>query len=395
VGQATVGILLWDPETLAILEANAKAAELLGRRPRDLLSERADALFAETSRDWAMRTLARVGAAGAVRLAEVAVAHRSRGAFPAEVSASLVRIGDEAVVLALLHDLTETKALERRAELLSEQIRRTEKEASIGQLAAGIAHEINNPMGYVASNLNRLVEYSKRLVDVVDPARASPGDRSPDVGRVTEAYELVGEIEAIADEAREGVERVIDIVQALLEFAHGGPGRTTQREVDLNRVVQNCLTLVERSIRERVQLDLGPLPHVRCYPMQIAQVVMNLVVNGVQAIDQIDRDRARNQDGGRVRISTRAGRDRVHVSIEDDGCGIPEAQLCQVFDPFFTTKPVGHGTGLGLAVSLEIVRRHGGSLWVDSCEGRGSLFLIELPLVPPASVEPAPEPQTG
>jgi signal transduction histidine kinase len=85
----------------------------------------------------------------------------------------------------------------------------------------------------------------------------------------------------------------------------------------------------------------------------------------------------------------------VHVSIEDDGCGIPEAQLCQVFDPFFTTKPVGHGTGLGLAVSLEIVRRHGGSLWVDSCEGRGSLFLIELPLVPPASVEPAPEPQTG
>jgi signal transduction histidine kinase len=238
-----------------------------------------------------------------------------------------------------------------------------------------VAHEINNPMGFVASNLNRLVEFSKRLVDGVQGLVPRA-----DLRALGELGDLLGELESIAEETREGVERVVEIVQALLEFSHGGQGRSAPQRVDLNRVVQNCLTLIPRAARERVDLDLRPLPAVACHPMQVAQVVMNLVVNGAQAV----------QDVGRVRVSTRASRSQVFVSVEDDGCGIPEEHLAQIFDPFFTTKPVGQGTGLGLSVSLEIVRRHRGSLWVDSLPGRGSLFVVELPRDPEPR-EGAPE----
>ncbi len=365
VGQATVGILLWDPETLAILEANAKAGELLGQRPRDLLRTGIDALFTAADRERALRVLRRTSEVGAVRLPEVELGRAEGRAFPAEVSASLVRFDEEAVVLGLIRDLTETKEFERRAVLLNEQIQRTEKEVSIGQLAAGVAHEINNPMGYVASNINRLIEYSKRLVEIVSEATYSSA-MSP---LMRELHELVGELEAITEESREGVSRVIDIVQALREFSHGGAGDRSTQWADLNDVVRNCLRLMQNRVKERVDLDLAPLPPVRCHPMQIAQVVMNLIVNALYAVEP----------PGRVRVVSYDSGERIHIAVDDDGPGIPEAQLSLIFDPFFTTKPVGHGTGLGLAVSHEIVRRHQGDLWVDSQEGRGTRFLLELP----------------
>jgi PAS domain S-box-containing protein len=374
VGQATVGILLWDPDTLAILEANAKAGELLGERPRDLLRTGADALFTAGDREQALRALRRTSEVGAVRLPEVELWHARCGAFPAEVSASMVRFGEEAVVLGLIRDLSETKEFERRTALLNEQIQRTEKEVSIGQLAAGVAHEINNPMGYVASNINRLVEYSNRLVEIVSEATYSTA-MSP---LMRELHELVGELESIAQESREGVSRVIEIVRALREFSHGGAGDLTTQCADLNDVVKNCLALVQNDVKERVDLDLAPLPSVLCHPMQIAQVVMNLIVNAAHAVEP----------PGRIRVSSYDSGDLVHIAVDDDGPGIPELQLAQIFDPFFTTKPVGHGTGLGLAVSHEIVRRHQGHLWVDSQEGRGSRFLLELPLEASLDAEP-------
>jgi PAS domain S-box-containing protein len=334
VGQATVGILLWDPETLAILEANAKAGELLGQRPRDLLRTGVDALFTAADRERALRVLHRTSEVGAVQLPEVELGHAEGRAFPAEVSASLVRFDEEAVVLGLVRDLTEAKEFERRAVLLNEQIQRTEKEVSIGQLAAGVAHEINNPMGYVASNINRLIEYSKRLVEIVSEATYSSA-MSP---LMRELHELVGELEAITEESREGVSRVIDIVQALREFSHGGAGDRSTQWADLNDVVRNCLRLMQN----RVKLHAVEPP-------------------------------------GRVRVVSYDSGERIHIAVDDDGPGIPEAQLSLIFDPFFTTKPVGHGTGLGLAVSHEIVRRHQGDLWVDSQEGRGTRFLLELP----------------
>jgi PAS domain S-box-containing protein len=378
VGQATVGILVWDPETLRILEANAKAGELLGVRPRDLLRTGVDTLFTAASRERALRALRRTAEVGAVRLAAAELWHAERGGFPAEVSASLVRLGEEAVVLGLLRELTEAREFERRAALLREQIQRTEKEASIGQLAAGVAHEINNPMGYVASNVNRLLEYSKRLVEIVSEATYSSA-MSP---LMQELNGLVGELEEIAQESREGVARVIEIVRALREFSHGGAGDGAIEWADLNAVVKNCLILIQNQVKERVDVALAPLPRVRCHPMQIAQVVMNLIVNASHAVEPPGRIRVFSYDSGEF----------VHIAVDDDGAGIPESQLSQIFDPFFTTKPVGQGTGLGLAVSYEIVRRHQGHLWVDSQEGCGSRFLLELRREGPIDSEPAADP---
>ncbi|MFQ5696833.1 MAG: nitrogen regulation protein NR(II) [Myxococcota bacterium] len=364
LGQANLGILLWDPTTLRILEANARVAELLGLRPRDLVGSPLETLFPLTERENSVRALRGVTRVGRLRLAEVPLLAGGGGPCSVELSASLVRFGSESAVLGIVRDLKESKALEQRSALISEQIRRTDKEAAIGQLAAGVAHEINNPMGYVASNVNRMLEYSKRLVDLIG---RDSGSRA---SHAEELHDLVGELEAIAEESREGVARVVEIVQALREFSHGGPGRETLEWADLNNVVRNCLTLVAHHLRGRaeVELDLQALPRVRCHPMQIAQVVMNLLVNAGQAI----------RPPGRIRISTHDSGDRVHIAVEDDGEGISEDHLPQIFDPFFTTKAIGQGTGLGLAVSAEILRQHGGGICVDSWPGRGARFLIEL-----------------
>ncbi len=365
VGQASEGILLWDPETLQILEANARAGELLGHRPRDLLSRTFDSLFPPKARESIVRALQKVSRTGVAIVEEVEVWREGEASFPAEVAASLVRFGDEQVALGIVRDLTVRRDLQRKAALLSEQGMEAKKMASIGILAAGVAHEINNPMGYVASNVNRLAEYAKRLDALARGSRSE--DRE-------EMRHLLGELDEIATETREGVERVTEIVQALREFAHGGSDDSAHAWVDPNRIIRNCATLVHNQIKDRatVELRLEPLPRVLCHSTQIGQVLMNLVLNAAEALDE----------SGLIEISSYDSGDRVHIAVEDNGVGIDRAHLGQIFEPFFSTNPVGRGTGLGLAVSREIARRHHGDLFVDSLPGRGTRFLLELPCEP-------------
>jgi PAS domain S-box-containing protein len=362
VGQAAEGILLWDPETLQILEANARAGELLGQRPRDLLKQTFDSVFPSEARDPVVRILRSVSETGAATLEEVEVVRKGHAHFPAEVSASLVRFGDEQVGLGIVRDLTIKRDLQRKAALLHEQGMEAKKMASIGLLAAGVAHEINNPMGYVASNVNRLAEYAKRLGSI------ARGRRSEDR---TEMQDLLGELDEIANETREGVERVTEIVRALREFAHGGSDESAYAWVDPNRIVRNCVTLVHNQLKNRAEVDLHleAVPRIFCHPTQVAQVLMNLLLNSADALE----------DPGRIEISSYDSGDRIHISVEDNGAGIDRSHLGQIFEPFFTTKSAGRGTGLGLAVSREIVRRHHGDLTVDSVPGRGTRFLLELP----------------
>ena len=373
VGQASEGILLWDPETLQILEANARAGELLGQRPRDLLLRTFDSFFAPAIRDAVVRTIVAVSNRGSATLEDVEVERQGEGPFPAEVGASLVRFGDERVVLGILRDVTAKRDLQRKAALLSEQSMEARRMASIGLLAAGVAHEINNPMGYVASNVNRLAEYAKRLEALTRDAGP------PQEGARTEMRELLGELGEITGETREGIERVTRIVQALREFAHGGSDESAYAWVDPNRIVRNCLTLVHNQLKDRaeVEVQLEPVPRIFCHPTQIGQVLMNLLLNAADAVDP----------PGRIVLSSYDSGDRVHIAVEDDGAGIDRAHLVQIFEPFFTTKPVGLGTGLGLAVSREIVRRHHGDLTVDSVPGRGTRFLLELPREIPSRSE--------
>ncbi len=230
--------------------------------------------------------------------------------------------------------------------------------AAVGELAAGIAHEINNPIAYVQSNLNQLAQHwrhlGKRLRDEL-------GDES--MNRVlAEGRELV-------DESLVGVLRVASIVRDVRGFADAGQDR--EELGDLNALLELTLRIAEPQLRYRAAIgrNYGVVPAVRCNPQELKQVFLDLLLNAADAVEE----------GGSVRVTTRAAGAWAVVEIEDDGCGMPPEVLERIFDPFFTTKAAGEGTGLGLSLAFEIVRRHGGDVEVDSEPGRGTTFRIRLP----------------
>jgi signal transduction histidine kinase len=229
---------------------------------------------------------------------------------------------------------------------------------------AGVAHELNNPIGFVHANLQLLDEYVGRLLQ--------PG-LDPEKRRKTQ--------EAIAKlllRSREGTDRVKQIVQDLRTFS-----RTDQAElqqVQLGDEIDRTLALIEGRLKGiQVVRDYGELPPVRCYAGQLNQVFLNLLMNACDALD----------GKGTIRIRTRRDGDGVVLDFEDDGPGMPPDVLSRIFEPFFTTKPVGKGTGLGLSLSHGIVARHGGVMEVASRPGEGARFTIRLPLEPPPQVEGA------
>jgi two-component system NtrC family sensor kinase len=237
----------------------------------------------------------------------------------------------------------------------------SEKMRSLGQLVAGVAHELNNPIGFVHANLQLLEGYIGRLVQ----AQLEGGD----VEKPRDA------IRRLLVRSREGTERVKKIVADLRTFS-----RMDQAELadaDLNEELRRTVGLMEPRFKDGIRLvtDLGELPTVRCYPAQLNQVFMNLLMNACDALEA----------GGTVSVRTRQTPFGVAFDIADDGPGIPEAARERVFEPFFTTKPVGQGTGLGLSISHGIVERHGGRLTVDCPPDGGTVFRVELPLVAPAA----------
>jgi two-component system NtrC family sensor kinase len=292
--------------------------------------------------------------------------------------------------VAILQDLTEVKQLQR-------QVTQSEKLASIGQLAAGVAHEINNPMGFIHANLFQLGEYLDELSRVwerIGPLRKAVAAGELDTARAlgAELDALVREVDAdfLVDDASkavreslEGSERIRHIVKDLRAFAHQGHGRLV--EADLNQCLDSTAHIVWTMMKHSVVLtkDYRELPPVRCIPMQLKQVFMNLLVNAYQAIEE-------REDSGRgqIRLRTRPGPEGVEIEVEDNGAGVPPDQLDRIFEPFFTTKEVGDGTGLGLSTSYSIVRRHGGTLEVESEPRVRTVFRIRLPLeAPPGGIE--------
>ena len=276
-------------------------------------------------------------------------------------------------------DVTAERELEHR-------LLQSEKMASVGQLAAGIAHEINNPVGFILSNLNRLAEYVEDLKAMC--CRAGEITRDVTEGRMDPAGAwrafqkaredadlefLIDDIGDIVEECREGAERIRKIVVDLKTFSHHG-GEEWQY-ADLNACLESTLNIAWNELKYHCEVvrDYGEIPQVLCRPQQLNQVFLNLIVNAAQAIP----------DRGTVTVRTRAQGDRVIVEIEDTGVGIPEENLRKIFDPFFTTKPVGKGTGLGLHLAAGIVRNHGGEIQVASEEGKGSTFRVVLPVIPP------------
>jgi PAS domain S-box-containing protein len=286
--------------------------------------------------------------------------------------------------VAIFQDLSE--ATQRRSHALQ-----TEKLASIGQLAAGVAHEINNPMGFIHANLFQLAEYTEDLQRVwrqVEALRHAAEGADPTAVRIAaEALDkasqeadiefVLGDLAKAIRESQEGSERIRHIVQDLRDFSHQDTGERVF--ADLNQCLDSTANIVWPMMKHVVSLekDYAELPPIGCYPMQLKQVFMNLLVNAFQAIEE-----AVGESGelGTIALSTRIEDEQVVVSIRDSGVGIAQEHLERIFDPFFTTKRVGAGTGLGLSTSFGIVQGHGGTLSVESVPGQGTTFQLRLPL---------------
>ncbi len=306
--------------------------------------------------------------------------------FPIEFTSRPIRDGEKVLGRVItFRDITERRKLET-------QLRRAQKLESIGQLAAGIAHEINTPTQFIGDNTRFLQEAFGEIVPVLEACRAadsSPGASPPpaqllDAIRTSAAQAdiayLVEEIPKAIAQSLEGVERVTTIVRSMKEFSH--PDGERQQAIDLNRAIESTVTVARNEWKYVADLetDFDPeLPLVTCHPGDINQVILNLIINAAHAIGDTVRDGPGQK--GKITISTRRDGDGVEVRVADTGTGIPEEIRSRVFDPFFTTKPVGRGTGQGLAIAHAVVtERHRGTIHFESKVGEGTTFVIRLPL---------------
>lgn len=267
---------------------------------------------------------------------------------------------------------------QRKTELerLQAQLVHNEKMASLGQLAAGIAHELNNPAGFIFSNMTLLQEYVAKLKLLVCSQSASPlASEAQDVEAVKSDPDLdsiLKDLSSIAADSYGGAERICDVVQNLRLFSRLDEAEF--KEVDLHEGIDSTLRLLSKYYTSNLitlKRDYGTLPPVQCYAGQLNQVWMNLLINAAQAI---------GDSHGEVRIKTRCEGDTVTASISDTGQGIQPQDLKRIFDPFFTTKRVGDGTGLGLSITHGIVERHGGTIEVESRPGKGATFTVAIPV---------------
>jgi two-component system NtrC family sensor kinase len=289
----------------------------------------------------------------------------------------------ERINKALAHEKEEQRALIQKLEEAHDQLFQSDKLASIGQLAAGVAHEVNNPIGFVNSNLSVLKGYAESLFGLLDGYDALVLQREslPDMAaRIDEMKKeadlkfLREDMVALIDESIDGTQRVRRIVQDLRDFSR--VGEAALEMMDIQRGLESTLNVVKNEIRYKADVvqNYAKLPLVECRPSQINQVFLNLLVNAAQAIPQ----------HGTITVATRRETqpdgDWAVVSISDTGIGIPAEIKDKIFDPFFTTKPVGKGTGLGLSVSYGIIEKHGGRIVVDSETGVGTTFHIWLPI---------------
>ena len=384
------GILIHDIDTGAILATNQRAREMFAMSDQELLSagvaDLSEGVPPYTQADaacWMMRA-----ANGDPQSFEWHARDGRGRLFWVELSMRKALLGRQERLLAVVRDISHRKAqedelrqnlerqvqLNRKLEEAQNQLLQSEKMASIGQLAAGVAHELNNPISFVHSNMGSLEAYIRTLFEIVE-AGALPGGVA-DVERLKKAkdYDFIRQdIIQLLNESRDGLERVRKIVGDLRSFSR--VGQIDWQWADLHKGIDSTLNIVWNELKYKctVAKKYADLPEVYCLPSQLNQVFMNLLVNAAQAIEE----------RGNITIRTgRQGDKEVWVEVADTGKGIPAENLNRVFEPFFTTKPVGQGTGLGLSLSYGIAVKHQGRIAVASEVGKGSTFRVTIPIHP-------------
>lgn len=262
----------------------------------------------------------------------------------------------------------------------------SEKMASLGQMVAGVAHEINTPLGYVQNNvaigqelfsqIQAMIAEYEALVDNLLNDQTSDEAISVQIREIValradvNAQEMLGEMQGLMGDSLYGIGQISELVLNLKNFSRMDAAATDA--VSLNDCIESALNIGRNVLKNKVEVikELGALPKITCAPSQLNQVFLNLFTNAAQAMEE----------QGQLRIRTWSDDDAVHVSVADNGKGIPEENLTRIFDPFFTTKPVGEGTGLGLAITHQIIQQHNGEIRVESRVGEGTRFHIKLPI---------------
>jgi len=359
-----------NPAAMRLLECDSASADRLGG-PVDSLARlrtpEGDVPFRTTS--W----WERLAAGGAVRDDDAVFVLPSGKEIAVAYACSLLRDGDGTCsTIVAFRDIEEMKRAQREALQAS-------RLASVGQLAAGIAHEINTPAQYISDNLGYIKDGLKSLCAVVDAV----ADRAGLLARLDSPMSekklarLLGEMPQAVAESREGVAQIARIVLSMKEFSH--PGTSAKAATDINRAIDNTLTVSHNAWKHLAEVErrFDPaLPPVPCHAGEMNQVFLNLILNAAQAIESSGKPLP-----GRIIITTRQDGDQVEITVMDNGTGVPEAIRERIFDPFFTTKTVGKGTGQGLAICRDVVVvKHGGSLMVGGAEGDGAVFTVRLPI---------------
>jgi two-component system NtrC family sensor kinase len=292
------------------------------------------------------------------------------------VRGSVVTIHETTEFLRMNENLQRTSAELQQAQAQAFQ---QEKLASIGQLAAGVAHEINNPMGFISSNLTTMGKYMQRLREfetTLIEALQKRGDHETieivnNARRELKIDRILNDLTTLLEESQDGAQRVRGIVQDLKSFSHEDESQC--KPFSINDCLDSTLNMARNEIKyvAVVEREYEPaLPLLNCYPQKLNQVFMNLLVNAAHAIE----------GHGVIRIKTSVEGGDIVVTISDTGRGISPENLTRIFEPFFTTKEVGKGTGLGLSISYDIIKKHGGEITVESEAGTGTTFTIRLPL---------------
>ncbi len=401
VEQTAEGIYLIDADTRQVLETNRAFRSLLGYSAEEMAG-RSVVDFIVDDPGVVEARLQKAFAGATCLFGERRYRRKDGSLVDVEVSATVIDLGGRRILCAVARDITERKRAEHllhdKNRLLEEaarserearqalmraqgQMRQTEKFAALGQMVAGVAHEINNPLSFVGNNVAVLQRDLRALVELLDLYQQSHPllqSQQPElmqrVRQLSEQAELgymLPNLHEMLARSRDGLKRIQQIVRDLRDFAH--LGESDLQEADLNAGVQSTMNIIVGHARKkqvRLATELGTLPRVPCYPAKINQVILNLVANAIDA----------SPEGGTVTVRTAAENGHARIEVIDRGPGIEAQVLDKIFDPFFTTKPPGEGTGLGLSISYGIVQDHGGAIDVDSKLGGGSRFVVSLPL---------------